>query len=423
VLPVDSPDSPRRSIIPAVLIGLSAAFLFCGYEFIRSTANTLFKQAYGKEGLPYVMAVMPLGVLLMLYGYGRCLSRFGPRRTLLITSLLSAAAIFACYALIQAEINIARAVLYIVREAYVVLITEQLWSFLNSRLNVAHARALNGPICGLGSIGGIAGATAVVAYSKTLGTTTMLVFGAAAILPALGFALLAYRYCGEPLPEAHAPASARSDTLGVRLFTRERMLFFLLLIVIATQVISSVTDLAYQGALQDAYPDANEQNAVSGRFYFWLNVFSAVGQFLIAPLLLWLAPLWLALAMLPVVNVGACLYAWSVPSLFSFGLAHQAFKVIDYSVFRAAKEPLYIPLSFDARFRAKELIDVWGYRFSKGATATLIALFAALGWIVQSASLFSAVAVAAAGVWLALTPFLIRARSKEEGGLTNSTSS
>ena len=415
---MDSSDSPSRAILPALLIGLAAAFLLCGYEFIRSSANTLFKQAYGKEGLPYIMALMPIGVLLMLYGYGRSLSRFGPRATLLITTLLSAAAVFACYGLIQAKIKAASGVLYIVREAYVVLIIEQLWSFLNSRLSVQHARVLNGPICGLGSIGAIAGGFAVAAYSKSLGTATMLIFGALAMLPALVCALLAYRYCGEPVREADTATS--SDTLGVRLLTRERMLLFLMLIIIATQVISSTTDLAFQGALQDRYPDANEQNAVSGAFYAWLNVFSAVGQFLVAPLLLFLAPLWLVLLILPLLNVAACVYAWSVPSLFAYGLAYQVFKAIDYSVFRAAKEPLYIPLSFDARFRAKELIDVWGYRFSKGATAALIALFAGLGWVVQSASLFSAVAVAAAAVWLALTPFLMRSRAKEDSTLTNS---
>ena len=56
----------------------------------------------------------------------------------------------------------------------------------------------------------------------------------------------------------------------------------------------------------------------------------------------------------------------------SAGLAYMAFKVIDYSVFRAAKELLYIPLSFDRRYRAKELIDVFGYRFGKGGMSLLV---------------------------------------------------
>jgi len=406
----------RRPIPTAVLIGLSAAFLFCGYEFIRSTANTLFKQNYGKEGLPYVMAAMPLGVLLMLYGYGRCLSRFGPRRTLLITSLLSGAAIFICYALIRAEVRLASAVLYIVREAYVVLITEQLWSYLNSRLSTERARTLNGPICAVGSIGAILGAEALAAWSQSLGTATMLIFGSAAILPAVFFAMLAYRFCGEPPPEANV--EQRSDTLGVRLFARNGMLLLLLLIVITTQVISSVTDLAFQGKLQDAIPNADEQNAYSGRFFSALNQYALVAQLVLTPLLLRFLPHWLVLVLLPLANVAACVYSWAAPSLFSYGLAYQTFKVIDYSVFRGAKELLYIPLSFDVRFRAKELIDVWGYRFSKGATSASIALLSYLQWIVQSAALFSGIGTAAAFVWLALTPLLVK-RSGENSSHKN----
>ena len=43
-------------------------------------------------------------------------------------------------------------------------------------------------------------------------------------------------------------------------------------------------------------------------------------------------------------------------------LAFFLFKAFDYSIFRAAKEVLYVPLSFDERYRAKEIIDVLGYR-------------------------------------------------------------
>jgi ATP/ADP translocase len=49
------------------------------------------------------------------------------------------------------------------------------------------------------------------------------------------------------------------------------------------------------------------------------------------------------------------------------------FKVLDYSVFRAVKELLYVPLSFDARYRAKEIIDAFVYRASKGMTAGALA--------------------------------------------------
>ena len=73
--------------------GAAAAFVLCGYECVRSSSNTLYKAAYGAEKLPVVMALMPVGVLMILYLYGRMLSSLGPRRTLVWTTILSSLAI------------------------------------------------------------------------------------------------------------------------------------------------------------------------------------------------------------------------------------------------------------------------------------------------------------------------------------------
>src|SRR4029079_9852309 len=103
------------------------------------------------------MALTPLGVAAMLYAYARLLSRLGPRRTLWWTSLLSGAAILACYFALRAGFAPAAGVLYIVREAYIVLLIEQYWSFINSTLNIPQAKVVNGYILGIGSLGAIAG--------------------------------------------------------------------------------------------------------------------------------------------------------------------------------------------------------------------------------------------------------------------------
>ncbi len=62
--------NPRGRVYWAALwVSLSAACLFCGYELVRSPANTLFKAAYGKAGLPYAMAATPVAVVGFLWVY------------------------------------------------------------------------------------------------------------------------------------------------------------------------------------------------------------------------------------------------------------------------------------------------------------------------------------------------------------------
>ena len=409
----DSPAKTNDARFAAASIGTAAAFLFCGYEFIRTTSNTLFKApaptGYGKDALPYIISIVPFGVLLMLYGYGRLLTRHGPRRTLLLTSLLSGLGIAACYVAIESGFRPARGILYVIREAYVVLLVEQYWSFLNSRLGTAAAKSLNGPICGLGSLGSIAGAKIVALYSQQWGSVSMIALGAAAIVPAALLSDLAYRRCGEPAAapaETTAPAvpAAKHDTLALSLFRSQPLLMLLLLIIFSTQTMAAVLDLSFQGRLQDAIPAVDAQNAYQGNFWYEVGLVAAVLQFILCPLLLRILPLTLVHVIMPLVNLGFCVNAWRNPSLQSIGWAYLSFKVMDYSVFRAAKEILYIPFSFDVRYRAKEVIDVWGYRFGKGAAGWLIALLKsplAFGVMVTDAT-YAGIACAAAGAWLVL---------------------
>jgi AAA family ATP:ADP antiporter len=323
----------------------------------------------------------------------------------LATTVGSCLALVAIYAGIRAGWTFSVAILYVVREAYVVLLIEQYWSFVNSTLATGSAKRLNGPICGIASVGAIAGGVLVAAISTTVGSAALLMFAAGITLPAAGLMNLAYRRCGEP---RESGAAKRSDTLGLRLFSSNTMLAILLAVILLTQAVSALLDLNFQGVLQDAIPNVDEQTAFSGEFFAWLNVASFAMQFGVTPLLLRLVPLGLIHLAIPLVHVGACVYLLRAPSLFAAGLAYTLFKAIDYSTFRAAKEILYIPLSFDARYRAKELIDVFGYRFGKGGASLAITGLRTAGIVISEAGLAIA-ALVAAGIWAALAIPLARA--------------
>jgi AAA family ATP:ADP antiporter len=89
------------------------------------------------------------------------------------------------------------------------------------------------------------------------------------------------------------------------------------------------------------------------------------------------------------------------------------FKAFDYSIFRAAKEILYVPLSFDERYRAKEIIDVFGYRTGKGASSVVIVVLQNAG--ILMANYYLAIAFAATGLWLALIfPLTRRAKATRD---------
>ena len=387
---------PRRTIYAAIAIAIAASFLLCGYEFIRAVSTSLFIDAYGAKNLPRVMVAVPPAVFLLLYLYGRLLSWLGASRALLLTSILSTVLITASYGLLTRGVVIASAVIYVFREAYIVLILEQYWSLVNSTLNPKQARWINGPFCAIASIGSITGGSLVSRLAPSLGSEVLLLFAAGSLLPAALFSALAYRAVGEPQP-APAEIGGRQGHTGLKLLARSRYLVFLLALVLTTQVVSTVLDLRFNDLVATAIPDKDTRTAYYGRFYGqWLGISAFILQ-IAAGVVLQITPIRVVHLGIPLIHLISCATLTLAPSLRSGAAAFLLFKAFDYSLFRAAKEILYIPLSFDARYRAKQVIDAFGYRFAKGGAAGVITIIGLITTIPVAA--FSVTAMVMAALW------------------------
>lgn len=388
----------KSQVIFAGLMASAAFFTLLGYELMRSSATVLFKAAYGAERLPWVMACMPVVVLLGVWGYGQLLSRFGPRLTLQICSYASATLMVLGFALLKLEMIWVTPLLFLLKEFYVVLLIEQYWSYINSELDASSAKKLNGPITGIAGTGGVIGGILVAQLAIPLGTHALVLLAALVLLPSAWIANYAYRRFGEPALTTDEPPKSLGEGIGWESVQRNPKLLSLLFIVIASQVTAAVLDFKFQLILSDAFVGRiDEETAFQGQFWFVLNLVTVLVQFVVTPFLLtWVALRWVHL-MMPALH--CCTIAWAViePTLFSVGLAFFLFKVFDYSVFRGAKELVYLPLGFDARYRAKEFIDVFGYRTSKGGSSLVVTVLQNLGVLMSSYYLF--IALALAGLW------------------------
>lgn len=396
----------------AGLMALTAMFTLVGYEFMRSASTVLFKTAYGAENLPLVMAAMPFVVFATVWLYGHILTALGPRRTLIVTSLGSGGLILACYFILLTGSDWITPVLFLIKEVYIVLLIEQYWSYINSSVSGQTARRVNGPVTGVAGFGSVLGAVLTGMIVQDVGTETMILFGALMLIPSAMLANLTYTIHGEP--EIPPPEVGFKSHMGWRWLKENPTLFYLLMIVLSTQVVSAVLDFKFQELLSVEYAgQRDEETAFQGWFWGTLNSSSMVLQFIVAPILLSLVSLRLIHIMMPVIHITAITAAIIEPSVFTVGLAFGLFKAFDYSIFRAAKEVLYVPLSYHERYRAKEIIDVFGYRTGKGASSVVIVGMQRLG--VVMGNYYLGVAFVAVGVWLALIfPLTNRARAIKE---------
>ena len=364
---------PRRLIYAAISISSAAAFVLFGYEFIRSVSTSLFIEAYGAKNLSRGMVAIFPSMIVLLYCYGRLLSWQGATRALAVTSLFSALLILGCYAMLVRGMHFAAAIIYVFREAYIVIVIEQFWSFVNSVLTTEQAKRINGPFCAVASMGSFAGGMLVSKWATVLGSEVLLLFTAGSLVPTAVLGVIAYKFGGEPKP-SEEEADGRLGHIGIRTLFRSRYLVFIGILIISTQVVSTVLDLRLNLLAELERPDTDMRTAFYGAVYGNLALAAGILQLVVVPLALRFIPLHYIHLSIPIVHFVSSLVLTRSPSLRTGAAAYMIFKALDYSIFRAGKELFYMPLSYDSRYRAKQVIDSFGYRSSKSGCASIIEL-------------------------------------------------
>lgn len=380
------------SLKACLYMALSGAFLIGGYELVRNPSNSLFKSHYGMSTFTTALAFMPFAVFGVLFLYGKLLDRFSSEKTFLITASLSGGTIALSYLLLQLGLKQVYIFLLIFREAYIVLLVEQLWSFINNTIDKAGARKVNGVVLGTATLGGLVADLCISGFAEKIGSLNLIIFSSFCFLPAMFFAVKAYKTTPKPAKEYKSKALKKKggkgliSSLGLDLFKKEPVLFVILFVIIASQTYSTAVTLNFQSALYEYIPQVDAQTAFSARLFLCLHLLSLFFQFVLVPIVLTFLSLHHIHFLVPLLNLLAIGLAFFKPGLETAAFAFILFKSVDYSLFRAAKEILYIPLSFDAKFRSKEVIDVLGYRLSKGLSASGLSAAEKLGASITSAS-------------------------------------
>jgi len=145
-------------------------------------------------------------------------------------------------------------------------------------------------------------------------------------------------------------------------------------------------------------PLQEPRTAFLGFFFGGVNAVAFVLQLGLCARLLRRFPVRLILAAIPILYMAAALAGAVLPLLPVLGAAFFLSKTVDYSVFRASKEVLYVPLPFEARYRGKLTIDALIYRSTKGAASALLSLAALVAGVLPL-RLYPLLAIAFGGAW------------------------
>lgn len=381
-------------------ICLLAFVVLFAYALCRSPIDSLFLKAHGSGGLPWAWSLVAVVTTVVVFAYNRASAGRSLVAALGVASAISTAIFIAL--LSMRELRGIWYAIYVWKDVHVIVLLEILWSIANAHFRTSSARKAYGLFCACGSIGGMAGHSITGAFSEAYGADLAM---ALALVP-LAVLSIGTSWFHRARPEAgpRPDKKTRDYAGGIRILAASRYLAWLLLLILLTQVAITLIDLHFNQVMEEAYPDEDRRTAMFGAVYFAIDGIALALQLTTAFILkaLGVTATLVAIPLLLSVSVAAAII---YPRLLVVQITRVMSKAFDYSLFRAAKEMLYIPLSYEEKTRGKSMIDMLTYRVAKGGAAVLLGILVAAGF---SGQMVMVGVLGLALLWLGVTVVVVR---------------
>ena len=348
------------------------------YGFARPVTDSLFYEHHTSQNLPKVFLLSALATAFALAVYNHFNTRHSLLRLLGCTAIVSSLLMLVLLAFYQLEVPGSVYMLYIWREVYMVLLIEIFWSLADTLFSIKTARKSYGLVLAIGSIGGVLTNLLVGFVSRVYGTHIALL----GVLPCLGAcALLAWGFSknlgGAPVFVKKPERTFGSQSLTV--VRQSKYLVPLLFLIAIVQISISLIDIQYASVLESTYKDLDVRTGVIGQIDAAMNVIATVLQFF-AGYIIRILGMGGVFVGIPLVLGTALVGFIAAPQFLAAAILKVTSKCFDYSIFRASKEMLYIPLNRLEKTQGKALIDILIYRIAKSSAALMMIFLLAIGF-------------------------------------------
>ena len=166
--------------------------------------------------------------------------------------------------------------------------------------------------------------------------------------------------------------------LALRSVQQSRYLIWLVALIASVQLATNLIEYVYQGYLETHFVITEERAGISGDVYAAIDDFTLAFN-LAAGLLLRYMGVSLTLLIIPLLVGFSAGLTLIIPGFVAMAACKVANKSFDYSLFRVAKEALYLPLSYEEKTRGKAVVDVLTYRVAKGGASLFTFVLIAMG--------------------------------------------
>ena len=382
--------------------------LLCGYYIVRPIRDEM-GIAGGVEHLQWMFSGTFLVMVVVVPFFGWVVRSFAPRRFLpyvyyfFISNLLL---FFVLFRSDLAHVYVAQA-FFIWTSVFNLFIVSVFWSFMTDIFSNTQAKRLFGIIAAGGTAGALTGPALTTLLVLPLGPTNLLLLSVAF----LGWAvwcihrLTAWRRSTVILPDAAAtgdpnasadPAVGGGVLAGVRLIFQSPYLIGICLLMLLFTTLATFLYFQQAHIVRDHFSAPERRTALFAAMDFAVNGLTLITQVFLTSRIVQRFGLGWTLAVVPLLLVAGFLALGIVSALWVVVAVQVLRRAGNYAVMRPAREMLYVVLSKEEKYKAKNVIDTVIYRGGDAVSAWVYAGMQAIG---LSAAGISLAAVPLAGAW------------------------
>ncbi len=406
----------------ALLFALNLFILLAAYYMLKTAREALILSEGGAEVKSYSAAGQAILLLGIVPAYGAIASRVS--RVRLVTGAMlfffSNLALFIGLGRVGLHEGVA---FFLWVGVFNVLVISQVWAFANDIYTRRQGERLF-PLLGLGgSSGAWLGASAAKKLIHAAGPSGLMTAGACLLVVCVALtAWINHRHVATQDVKIRKAAEAPlSKEGGFQLIFRDRYLLSIAVLVILLNIVNTsgeflLSKLVVAEAAR-AFPAAAMTAARArfigefyGSFFAWVNLAGLVLQsFFVSRVFKAIGPGG-ALFIGPVIAVVGYSVILVAPLL---GLV-RVLKILDnsndYSIQNTARQALFLPVSREAKYKAKAAIDSFFWRFGDVLQAGVVYAGTALGFAISA---FAALNLAFTAIWIGVAAALARNYKKQ----------
>ncbi len=355
-----------------VVLSILAFLVMFSYAISRPTTESLFLKIHKSTSLPYVWLLLIVSMLGVVYVYNLFVTRMSLIK--LFSRIICVSGIIVIILVILAHLHFPGVyyALYLWKDIYIVVLVDTFYAYANSIFPIKTARWIYGLFGGMGALGGIAGNLSVGAIAAKVGS-----LGTLWIVPVIFIIIWCITTYSKSLESnvslPDSPKGVPHIIDALRVVRKSHYLVLVLGLIALTQIVITLIDFEYNSFMEKAFPSLDIRTGMIGRVYASLDAVTFIFFALTGPILRLLGIPITLIAIPFILSIGVATYK-IMPQFYTMSILKVLSKCFDYTLFKAAKEILYIPLTYVEKTRGKSIVDLLTYRSAKGG-ASLLLLF------------------------------------------------